>query len=315
MARLASNMLDAKLVRHPPARPALQRKLSGIFASPQASAPTCLLICQSPADLNSVVSIPELRRYHGRIVAWVFDSFWTSMIPQWVRFSRIFLCIFVTEKEVVDIWRQRIPAPIEWLPWGSDALKLGSSRADRSLDLLRFGRQPAEWDNDELSEVKCRLLGLSFHGRPESFTDPEENQRALMSLLGDTKLALAFSNRVSPSVQTHPSREYITGRWTDALAAGATVAGIPSRSESISTLLWPEALLPLETVDQDEGLAVIASAVRGWEPARARLNHLRSLERLDWRWRFSRLAEVLEVRSERLDNELRLLRDSIHSLQ
>jgi hypothetical protein len=181
--------------------------------------------------------------------------------------------------------------------------------------LLRFGRQPAEWDNDELSEVKCRLLGLSFHGRPESFTDPEENQRALMSLLGDTKLALAFSNRVSPSVQTHPSREYITGRWTDALAAGATVAGIPSRSESISTLLWPEALLPLETVDQDEGLAVIASAVRGWEPARARLNHLRSLERLDWRWRFSRLAEVLEVRSERLDNELRLLRASIHSLQ
>ena len=48
-----------------------------------------------------------------------------------------------------------------------------------------------------------------------------------MGVLSKTKFALAFSNRANPTMQTHPEREYITGRWTDSLASGSTVAGIP----------------------------------------------------------------------------------------
>ena len=42
----------------------------------------------------------------------------------------------------------------------------------------------------------------------------------------------AFSNAVSPAPYTHPSREYLTGRWTDSLASGATTAGITPRWRS-----------------------------------------------------------------------------------
>jgi hypothetical protein len=134
-----------------------------------------------------------------------------------------------------------------------------------------------------------------------------------MDNLGDAKFALAFSNRVSPSVQTHPTREYITGRWTDALAAGATVAGIPPRCDSITSLLWPEALLDIETVSRGDGLEKIATASRAWMPSRARINYLRSLERLDWRWRFEKLAKAMNICPAPLSTELGRLGKAIAS--
>jgi hypothetical protein len=136
-----------------------------------------------------------------------------------------------------------------------------------------------------------------------------------MEMLSKTKFALAFSNRVSPEGHTHPEREYITGRWTDSLASGASVAGIPPRSESVQSLLWPEALLDLGTANQAEGLSVIASAVREWTPERAQINYLRSLETFDWRWRFKMLAEALDIRSSKLDAELARLQNAIRSAQ
>ena len=183
-----------------------------------------------------------------------------------MRASRLFDHVFVTEREDLNTWRQRLRAPVDWLPWGSDVLNLGSSNPVRQLDLVRFGRQPKDWEDDLVSAQACQSFGLNFHGRPPSFRDATDNERGLMELLSKTKFALAFSNRANPTMQTHPEREYITGRWTDALASGATVAGIPPRSESVQSLLWPEALLDIGTVDQTKGLEVIASAVREWTP-------------------------------------------------
>jgi hypothetical protein len=206
-----------------------------------------------------------------------------------------------------------VHAPVDWLPWGSDVLNLGSANGERQYDLLRFGRQPAEWDDDLHSKQQAQARGLSFHGRPPRFDDYLENHLGLMKLLSEAKFTLAFTNRVSPSVQTHPHREYITGRWTDSLAAGAIVAGIPPRSPSIESLLWPEALLDITTVNQQEGLEVLASAAEQWTPARAHFNYLKSLDLLDWRWRFKTLAEALHVRSDPLDTELATLSNILRS--
>jgi hypothetical protein len=227
----------------------------------------------------------------------------------------VFDQVFITEREDLNSWRQMLRAPVEWLPWGSDVLNLGSPNPVRQLDLVRFGRQPKEWEDDLINARACQSLGLSFHGRPQSFSDATDNERGLMGVLSKTKFALAFSNRVSPEGHTHPEREYITGRWTDALASGATVAGIPPRSESAQSLLWPEALLDIGTVHQAEGLDVIASAVRGWTPERAQINYLRSLETFDWRWRFKTLAQALDIQSSELDAELARLQNVIRSAQ
>jgi hypothetical protein len=315
MARLSAELLNGQLIVVQPRAAALTDKLSGVLLPRKRSRTSCLLICTSPVDLSSILLLQNWRKNYGRIVAWVFDSFWTNWIPPWVRASRIFDHVFVAEREDLNTWRQMIRSPVDWLPWGSDALNLGSANPVRRFDLLRFGRQPREWVDDSANERLCQASGINFHGRPPSFSDATDNERGLMRMLSQTKFALAFSNRMSPEGHTHPEREYITGRWTDALASGATVAGIPPRSESVQSLLWPEALLDIGTVDQAEGLRVIASAVREWTPERAQLNYVRSLEAFDWRWRFKTLAEALHTHSSELDAELTRLRDVIRSAQ
>jgi hypothetical protein len=315
MARLAAKLLNGELVVVQPGNPALADKLSGIFLPRKRSRVSCLLICPSPVDLSRILLVQNWRKTYGRIVAWVFDSFWTEWIPPWVRASRIFDHVFVTEREDLNHWRQTLRAPVDWLPWGADVLNLGSANPVRQLDLVRFGRQPKEWNDDQINAQACQSLGLTFHGRPPSFSDATENERGLMGMLSNTKFALAFSNRANPTIQTHPEREYITGRWTDALASGATVAGIPPRSESVQSLLWPEGLLDIGTVDQTKGLKVIASAALEWTPERAQLNYRRSLETFDWRWRFKMLAEALDTQSSNLDAELARLKSIIRSAQ
>jgi hypothetical protein len=315
MARLAADLLNGKLVVVPPVFPTRADKLSGIFLPLKGSGSSCLLICPSAAHLSSILLVPDWRKTFDRVVAWVFDSFWPMLIPPWARASRMFDQVFVAEREDLRTWRRLIYAPVEWLPWGSDVLNFGSSNPVRPIDLQRFGRQPAEWDDDLANGRLCQSSGINFNGRFQSSSDPTESQRGLMETLSKAKFTLAFSNRVAPSVQTHPKREYITGRWTDSLAAGATVAGIPPRSESIQSLLWPEALLDIGTVDQAEGLKVIGSMVRAWTPERAQLNYIRSLETLDWRLRFKRIAEALDVRSPKLDTELARLTNAIRAAQ
>ena len=315
MARLAAELLNGKLVVVQSGYPTPADKLGGILRPRRGSRSSCLLICPSPADLTSILLVQDWRKTYSRIVAWVFDSFWTNWIPPWVRASRIFDHVYVTEREDLKTWRRMIHAPVDWLPWGSDVLNLGSSNPVREIDLLRFGRQPKEWDDDRANGRLCQSSGITFHGRPQSFSDATDNQRGLMGTLSKTKFTLAFSNRVSPGTQTHPKREYITGRWTDSLASGATVAGVPPRSESVQSLLWPEALLDIGTVDPTEGLKVIGSMVRAWTPDRARFNYIRSLETLDWRLRFKTLADALAVHSHRLDIELAQLTQVIRSAQ
>ena len=241
MARLAAALLNGKLVAVPSGHPTTIDKLSGIFLPRKRSRSSCLLICPSPADLSTILLVPNWRQTFSRVVVWVFDSFWTNWIPPWARATRIFDHVFVTEREDLNTWRRKIHAPVDWLPWGSDVLNLGSSNRLRQIDLLRFGRQPKEWDDDLANGRVCQASGIKFHGRPQSFSDATDNERGLMGMLSKTKFTWPSLNRACPNPQTHPKREYITGRWTDSLAAGATVAGISPRSESVQSLLWPEA--------------------------------------------------------------------------
>jgi hypothetical protein len=316
MARLAARLFDGELIIVPASgNPTRADKLKGILLPKKTSGSACLVICPSPADLSSILLVPHWRSKFNRVAAWVFDSFWPNWIPPWAKASRLFDHVFVTERDDLDAWRGSLRAPVDWLPWGSDVLDLGSANPDRPLDLIRFGRQPSEWNDDEASARVCRASGINFHGRPPSLTDATDNERGLMAMLSQSKFTLAFSNRVNPNPQTHPTREYITGRWTDSLAAGATVAGIPPKSEGVQSLLWPEALLDLGTVNQSEGLMVIDAMVRAWTPERARLNYLKSLEALDWRWRFKTIASALGVNPLPLERELTRIADALRAAQ
>jgi len=312
MARLAAELLGGELLVLQIAHVGWLQKTLALLPRSHGST-DCLLICPSPYDLCRLLQVANWRQRYRKIVGWVFDSFWTQFIPGFLRRRRVFDHVFVTEREDLQVWRNTMHAPVDWLSWGSDVLRLGSDNPSRRFDLLRFGRQPSPWEDDDTTAAECVRRGLAFHGRPARLPGDTDNQSSLMKSLSDAKFTVAFSNRVNQILPSHPTREYLTGRWTDSLAAGATVAGIPPRSETVTSLLWPEALLDLGTTDLSDGLTVLSDAVQDWSPARARLNYLKSLERLDWRWRFKRLSEIYGAPAPRLDKDLAEIQSTLAS--
>jgi hypothetical protein len=312
MVRLAAELLGGELVLLPQRRMGRVRQLLAALTGRGRHGPDRgLLVSPSPRDLLGLLQADGWRSRYSTFGAWVFDSFWVDTIPWYVKRRGFFDHLFVTEPEDLGAWRRLLSCPVDLLPWGSDVLRFGSASGARDIDLLRLGRQPPDWDDDTKSEAACAERGICFRGRPEGKRDATENEQWLMSLFARTKFTLSFSNVVSPSIQTHPRREYITARWTDALGGGAVVAGVPPRTPIVHDLLWPGALLDLESTEARAGLDRLEAALRAWTPDVAVRNHRMALERLDWRWRFERIAKALGISPAPLNRELLALRAAL----
>jgi hypothetical protein len=275
----------------------------------------CLLVCQGPGDLLTLLNIENWRKRFRYLAAWIIDSFWLDHISTLMRVCNPFDHIFVTTLEDVDRWREITGAPTTWLPWGTDALRLGQGGAQRDWDLTRVGRQPPEWENDLDAALAAESLGIRYRGRPDSTgLNSLQNQKLMMSAYGASKYTLAFSNAVNCDPNNHPTREYLTGRWADALGGGSIVAGVAPRGPSMDELLWAGATLELGSIRRSVGLQVVASALRQWTPDMPATNYLMALRRLDWRWRFKALAEICGIHSAPLALELQLLEERIAEL-
>lgn len=309
MVILAAELFEAELVILNYKKPSFSNKLEAIFMrrQKQRAGESLLLICPSPECLLALINIKGWRNRFKYTSAWVIDSFWLEWIPRPMRSSLLFDRFFVTTEEDIDWWSQLTKTPTAWLPWGADVLRLGGKDPERVWDLTRIGRQPSGWDNDANTERLCSERNFRFHGRPAFYDDPIENQKTLTSLYRQTKFSLAFSNTANPTKYTHPTREYLTARWVDALACGATLAGIPPNEPSINKLLWDGATLNLGTTRVEEGMQILSEAVSAWKPESAERNYCQALARLDWRWRFKTIADLADEPCKRLDDELQLL--------
>ena len=188
----------------------------------------CLVIASDPGQLYAVAQRSYVFRRYGAIYGWVIDSFWDDRIPKIAR-SSTYDRIFVTDFDDVLPWVSAGVKTPGVLPWGADVWSTFSDRMavleSKSIDLLRVGRQPLAYEDDDLTAALATRQGLNFAGRIPFGADDCESYRLLLQALNKAKFLLAFSNSVSPTTYTHPTKEYITARWTDALASGVTVVG------------------------------------------------------------------------------------------
>ena len=313
LAHLAARLLGADLFVKPTAPPGPLVKLWSLrpWARAPRSGPFALVISAGPPHLIGHLSDPEMRSRYKRLIGWCIDPFWTTVIPRTVRKSRMFEHLFITSAEDVPEWRRQVGDRVSWLPWGTDTLACNGAEATRAWDVIRVGRQPPEWDDDATNSRECAAHDLTYHPRPATFLGWQANQRVLRDLYSSGKYLLAFSNSAHRTVYTHPTRQYITARWTDSLACGLVVAGIPPHEPSIDALLWPTALLPFDSTDRREGLERLVAARATWAPRVAAENRLRAMERLDWRWRLRAIVERAGIRSAPLDDEEALLKSQI----
>jgi hypothetical protein len=318
MVAIASELFECEVVAAEPRGLSKTTKILSVLRKRiqnGAGDETGLVICKGPADLLALLKIENWRKRFRFLAAWIIDSFWLDHIPTSIRLRNPFDHIFVTSVEDVDLWRRISGVDVTWLPWGTDALRLGHGGAHRPWDLMRVGRQPSEWEDDLEAASAAESLGIRYRGRPDSTgLNALQNQKLMMNAYGATKFTLAFSNAVNRDPNNHPTREYLTGRWLDALGCGSIVAGVVPRGRNSDGLLWAGATLELGSVRRSEGLRIIAAALKQWTPDVAASNYQMALARLDWRWRFKTLAEVCEVRSGPLTLELQALEDRIGRL-
>jgi hypothetical protein len=317
MVTMAARMLEAQVLVLDHSMPSrITQAMSILNRRDQNSGDElCLMVCPGPGDLLKILQVGEWRSRFKFIAAWVIDSFWTSHISAVVKLANPFDQLLVTSIEDVALWKSITGVPTSWLPWGADVLGCGRMTAEREWDITRVGRQPPGWADDPETAKAAHSLGIKFRGRPGSQgLTTVENHRLLADVYGASKYILAFSNSVNPEKYTHPTRQYLTGRWVDSLACGATVAGIRPRSDTADELLWPGATLEFPNTHRHAGLEILAAALESWNPGIATNHYLMALQKLDWRWRFNTLAGLFRINPGVLANELVLLRKQISSL-
>lgn len=307
-AKLAARLFGTQLHLLPSAQPSRYRRLLDLRPRVRRDPGRGLLVILRYAhELAALRGHPLFRAGHGYVAAWIIDSPLTETMPLRASFADLDL-IGIMRPNDEAAFRRVAGERVVVLGWGADALGIdeaGVLDGERPVDVQRIGRQPPDWDDDDRTAAAMRARGMVFAGRPPLMRDPEANHRAVLAATAQTKFVVAHSNLASPAGYTHPTQEYLTARWTDALAGGAIVAGVqPSTDMSMETLLWRGATINFDMIDLDRNLDVLAEAVGSWTPDLARETRRLALMRLDWRWRFRRIVDHAGMSAPALDAEL-----------
>ena len=284
------------------------------------AAPDALVIVDHAPSALYFLTDPNLRSGYNRVFLWIIDSFWTERIPRFP-LGKVFDGIFIMYGPDADEYRERTGIATYNVGWGADALGLGRGPEIRDLDILRVGRQPEIWNDNKASAARMKAFGLTLEGPtllPDQGRQPSGYDRMahITSCYRRAKFILAHSNLAAPKPYVHPTKEYITGRWSSAISCGAVVAGVQPLSDPVfSEILWPEAYLHTESFDPEVFAPILARASEEWAPDIARKNQLMALKRLDWRWKFKKIADVIGGDFRGLQEELSKLNAAIARLE
>lgn len=283
-------------------------KILGALPRLSSQQRVAVVVACDPGQLNTIAQARYLTNRYSAIYGWVIDSFWDDRIPRIARSTSTYTKIFVTDPDDVQAWQKNGVNNVGLLPWGTDVWSNFEERisatASKTTDLIRVGRQPIAWDNDELTSSLAHKQELTFEGRPGFGSSVEDSVRLLHEAFARAKAALAFSVRVSPTKYTHPTKDYITARWLDALAWGCVVVGQKPQSAATDLLLWEGATVDISPHDVTQGMTEIKNALADYSPLVAERHVRLALEKFDWRHRFNELFAEIGYSSDKLTQEL-----------
>ncbi|GAB3578085.1 hypothetical protein [Calidifontibacter terrae] len=293
LAHLAARLWHTEPVFIHPSRPyGHLRKLLSMTPRRRAGDRNLLIIAAHPGDLLSLARPGMIAGRYDVVGAWIIDSFWTERIPRFARERHSIDHVWVTDGELVDHYSNAMGLDARWLPWGTDALLATSNEVGpKPIDVFRLGRQPAAWDDDELNAASLAGAGISYQGRFPLAPDGAQNQRLVIDHLLRSKVVLASSSLASPADYAHPSRDYISARFTDAVACGTRIAGQRPRCQAAD--LIPDAAWIELPAARDEALAQLRSAVSDHTNQRVIDLQIAALDRLDWRHRLRAISDTL----------------------
>ncbi len=316
-ARMTARLFDANYIeqRSPPRKTRLKSAELMLLGKGRKKGRSAILIAKSASDIVSFVAQDWFRNRYEFVAVWICDSFHVDQMPHKRILSKLDLIIPMRDHHLDD-YRAAAGDRVRHLTFGADVLDTGGIGADRDIDLLRVGRQPEEWDDDDQSFAACEAAGIRFHGGPPGGKDPLENLLILADRYRRSKFTIAHTNLLVKHASTHDEVDYLTARWTDSVANGTVVVGIHPETDTLfRDRYWPEAFITLDGMERASNIEEISRHLANWSPAIAKLNHRNALERLDWRWRLKELAGWMNLTTPVLDEELDQIRSRIANLQ
>lgn len=272
----------------------------------------------------------NLRRRSGSCQAYVFDSFhrylerWTARFPSPLRPAARLLRhelrnlgaitrVFVPTAALIEEQQAFLGVEHDYLPIGVDAVRFGSERQDRTIDVNAYGRQPREVTDRLSDRLNVRDGRYRFnhtdHLASITIRDPERHRALFWRMLADSRIALAYAPEATGDGDRFDCA-LVGQRWYESIAAGCAVMGRkPAAPETDRLFDWSEALIELPE-DPEQAHARVLELVH--DPVRlaaiSRRNHRAALARHDWRHRVGAMAETLGIEwDEQFREELLLV--------
>ena len=261
-------------------------------------------VFNDPFELFALRTVPEWRS-RCRVAACFVCELWSGELPEYLLelladFDHVFVGV---QHPVADVARI-VGKPCSYLPLGVDVLRFAPypSSPPRSIDVCSIGRRSPVTHAALMRLARGRHIFYyhdtvlaSGRGRRQTtfrVADVEEHRVLLASVLQRSRYYIA--NRARANEPERDSRDEISSRFYEGIAAGAVLIGDPPRSAEFRRQFdWPDATvhLPFDAPDAGALLARLDA-----DPARVdgirRENIRQAASRHDWLHRLQRVFEA-----------------------
>ena len=254
-----------------------------------------LVVAREPSDLRMVRALPNARKRFRKIVGYVIDSYFAEAFE---RSAKHYDHIFSTTEEGAELLREKYGVSSSVLRQGFDCLRWADTEADRSIDVIGFGRQPDTYHRQfqaAFHTSKSRVLYLHSPIGTRTGVDVYIERPMVLKLLQRSKISLAFHMMVEPVGQRPRAAGFVTSRWLESLGTGCIVVGRrPPGAMAKDMFPWPDALIdvPDEPSRAVEFITSLLSEPNFLTETRAR-NVAEMCRRHDWRYRIRDIYEHL----------------------
>ena len=91
-------------------------------------------------------------------------------------------------------WRSAGVKNVRVLPWGADVWSKFDEHLEhpKTTDVLRVGRQPSAYDDDEHTAELAQQVGITFAGRPPFGVTDQESIESLQRALRGRQICTGF---------------------------------------------------------------------------------------------------------------------------
>jgi glycosyl transferase family 1 len=277
----------------------MESRLIGPFLrfEEQVGGELLLVVAREPSDLRMVYALPNARKRFRKIAGFVIDSYFAESFE---RSARLYDHVFSTTEEGAELLRSRFGVSASVLRQGFDCLRWANTGADRSIDVIGFGRQPDSYHRGFQSAFhtsESKILYLHSPIGTRTGADVYTERPMMLKLLQRSKMSLAFHLMVEPVGQRPRAASFVTSRWLESLGAGCLVLGKkPPGAMAQEMFPWPDALIDLPDAPSRavEFIMSLLSEPNFISETRSR-NVAEMCRRHDWRYRIRDIYQQLQL--------------------